>query len=429
VEKFDHRLGDVADRVLLGDALEVLRTLPNGLVHTCVTSPPYWGLRDYGVEGQLGLEATPEEYVERLVEVFREVWRVLRDDGTLWLVLGDSYNAAGRKGHGTRVGYKQGTNRASAAGTDKHRPSADSLKEKDLIGIPWRVAFALQADGWWLRAENIWSKPNPMPESVTDRTTRSHETVFHLSKSATYYYDADAVRESNAFNPNWNYGSERYRRNARLEGRESHKIQYKKGKSGWHGFAPAGPNGNGRNLRSVWTIPTQPCPDAHFAVFPPALVRPCVLAGCPARCCPRCGKPWVRLVEDVGRVRIREGSDTSGGSAQDAATGRHGKNSIFKTGEKRITITTGFRPTCACGTEHPIPQEELEADPTLIDDFEIKSFDPVPGVVLDPFFGRGTTGRVALEYGRHFVGIELNPDYVAMAEKYLAPFRQQAVML
>lgn len=178
-----------------GDALTVLRTLPSASVQCCVTSPPYFGLRNYGVAGQIGLEDTAEEYVAKLVEVFREVWRVLRSDGVLFLNLGDSYNAAGREGHGTRIGYKQGTNRASANGSDSYRPSADNLKPKDLLGIPWRVAFALQADGWYLRSDIIWSKPNPMPESVTDRPTKAHEYIFLLSKSERYFYDAEAVRE------------------------------------------------------------------------------------------------------------------------------------------------------------------------------------------------------------------------------------------
>ena len=164
-------------------------------MQTCVTSPPHFGLRDYGVNGQIGLEPTPAEYVEQMVAVFREVRRVLRDDGTLWLNIGDSYNAAGQQGHGTRQGYKQQSNRASAIGADSCRPSVDGLKPKDLIGIPWRVAFALQADGWYLRQDIIWHKPNPMPESVRDRCTKAHEYVFLLSKSERYYWDAEAMKE------------------------------------------------------------------------------------------------------------------------------------------------------------------------------------------------------------------------------------------
>ncbi len=178
-----------------GDCLSILKLLPDRCIHTCVTSPPYFGLRDYGHAEQIGLEETPELYVAKLIQLFREVRRLLVDDGTLWVNLGDSYNAAGRTGHGTRVGYKQNTNRASSHGSDACRPSVDALKEKDLIGIPWRVAFALQADGWYLRQDIIWNKPNPMPESVTDRCTKAHEYIFLLSKSAKYYYDNEAVKE------------------------------------------------------------------------------------------------------------------------------------------------------------------------------------------------------------------------------------------
>jgi DNA modification methylase len=251
--------------ILCGDALTVLSEMEDQSVNCCVTSPPYFGLRDYGEDGQLGLERTPEEYVANLVAVFREVHRVLRDDGTLWLNLGDSYNTAGRVGHGTRQGYKQGTNRASATGADHCRPSVDGLKEKDLIGIPWMVAFALRADGWYLRSDTIWSKPNPMPESVTDRPTKAHEYVFLMSKSQQYYYDAEAIKEP-------------------CVGQNAHDTTG----PGYH--APGqSPNtgsrgGNGtktRNRRSVWTVATQPYKGAHFATFPEKLIEPCVLAGCP----------------------------------------------------------------------------------------------------------------------------------------------------
>ncbi|MFH0908407.1 MAG: site-specific DNA-methyltransferase, partial [bacterium] len=181
--------GDV--RLICGDALEWLRSLPDGVANCCVTSPPYYGLRDYGVTGQIGLEASPEEYTARLVAIFGEVRRVLRDDGTLWLNLGDSYNGSGKGGVFSEASAKQATNE----GANISKPMRlDSLKPKDLIGIPWRVAFALQADGWYLRQDIIWAKPNPMPESVTDRCTKSHEYVFMLSKSARYYYDQDAIR-------------------------------------------------------------------------------------------------------------------------------------------------------------------------------------------------------------------------------------------
>jgi DNA modification methylase len=242
-------------RVLVGDVLEQLATLPDGCVQTCVTSPPYWGLRDYGVPGQLGLEPTPDEWVAKMVAVFREVRRVLRDDGTAWVNMGDGYNAqqgAGYPGYG-------GRNVAADPGI--RRPSG--LAPKQLIGQPWRLAFALQADGWWLRSDIIWAKPNPMPESVTDRPTKAHEYVFLLSKRARYFYDADAVREAAE------YGySPTTRGNGTISAggnRESRTVT-------------RGDGGN-RNLRTVWTIPTHPFPEAHFATFPPKLVEPCIKAG------------------------------------------------------------------------------------------------------------------------------------------------------
>ncbi len=223
------------------DCLKGLKQLDDNSINCCVTSPPYWGLRDYGVEGQLGLESTPEEYVSKMVEIFREVKRVLRKDGTLWLNLGDSYvtsHAVGTKDDDT--GWKHGAiskgYQARAGGVGNGR------KPKDLVGIPWMVAFALRADGWYLRQDIIWHKPNPVPESVKDRCTKAHEYIFLLAKSAQYYYDNEAIKETAN-----NYTIKEY-----------------------------------RNKRSVWTIPTKPFKEAHFAVFPPALIEPCILAGCPA---------------------------------------------------------------------------------------------------------------------------------------------------
>lgn len=268
-------------QILNGDCRDILPTLPENSVHCCVTSPPYFRLRDYGVAGQIGMERTPEEYVTALVDVFRDVRRALRDDGTLWLNLGDSYNAAGRKGHGTIGGYLQETNRASATGADNCRPSVEWLKPKDLIGIPWMVAFALRADGWYLRSDIIWAKPNPMPESVIDRPTKSHEYLFLLTKSERYYYDHEAIRE-----PHAEVSLARAKRN-RFGGK------YQGADTKEHGRIKAGanygPDGDpdkichpsGRNKRSVWTTPTAPYPGAHFAVFPPKLIEPCILAGCP----------------------------------------------------------------------------------------------------------------------------------------------------
>jgi len=262
-------------RLLCGDVREVLPTLVAGSVQCVVTSPPYWGLRDYGVEGQIGLEPTPEKYVTTMVKVFREVKRVLRDDGTLWLNLGDSY-ASNTKWTGG-PSKKQLSNNGSTFAPIR---LTHELKEKDLVGIPWRVAFALQADGWYLRSDIIWAKGvsfcpdyagSVMPESVTDRPTKSHEYLFLLTKSARYFYDADAVREPVS------------------------EVSIKRAEYGWNCDRPsakAGPDGihtekmgsrfvplNGRNLRSVWTINPQPYREAHFATFPTTLVEPCVKAG------------------------------------------------------------------------------------------------------------------------------------------------------
>jgi len=243
-----------------GDCLEVLRTMPAESVQCCVTSPPYWGLRDYGHDGQIGLESTPEAYVERMVEVFREVRRVLREDGTLWLNLGDSY--AANKSERTR-------SQSGACERPCAKASWDGLKPKNLVGIPWRVAFALQADGWWLRQDIIWHKPNPMPESVTDRCTKAHEYVFLLSKAERYWYDADAIDEPLAGKPH----SPGNKCNAD-EGHLRNDFGTDAMDRVW------GASGR-RNRRSVWTISTKPYNGAHFAVMPPDLVKPCILAGCP----------------------------------------------------------------------------------------------------------------------------------------------------
>lgn len=260
-----------SQRIIQGDCIQAMRTLPDASVHCCVTSPPYWGLRDYGHDGQIGLESTPTAYVARMVEVFREVRRVLRDDGTCWVNLGDSYNGIG--GPGKQDGGPIGPTAAVAIVGTKGR-HIGGLKAKDLVGIPWRVAFALQADGWWLRQDIIWHKPNPMPESVRDRCTKAHEYVFLLTKSERYYYDAEAIKEQSSWgrinDPAWNA--------ARAATNEKKGCGNRNGKS--TGFSEWQPD-QGRNRRSVWTVTTKPYSGAHFAVMPPDLVEPCILAGCP----------------------------------------------------------------------------------------------------------------------------------------------------
>jgi len=303
--------------IICGDSLTELRKLPDGSAHMCCTSPPYWGLRNYRAEGQLGLEKTPEEYVAKLVEVFREVRRVLKKDGTLWLNLGDSYNA-GRNG-GWPGGKKQWKPEQGKY-QNRSGPNVSGLKPKDLVGIPWRVAFALQADGWWLRQDIIWAKPNPMPESVRDRCTKAHEYIFMLSKSARYWYDAEAVSENS--NAPWNSSKDWAARENMTAPEIEKGVDIKR--MATRGFGTSHPDveHTTKNARSVWTIATKPYAEAHFATFPPEIPERCIKAGCPKG-----------------------------------------------------------------------------------------------GTVLDPFFGAGTTGLVALRLGREFIGIELNADYCEMARK------------
>jgi DNA modification methylase len=382
-------------QILEGDCRTMLGTLEPQSVQCVVTSPPYWGLRDYGtamwdgadvacdhvqpvsykrstlgastggrseethgrsvgaqatpyrticakcgarrIDQQLGLEPTPEEYIAKMVEVFREVRRVLRDDGTVWLNMGDSY-AAGNSSipqrdmsggfSGKDLGSR-GTQSWNDGASGTIRKPPPGLKPKDLVGIPWRLAFALQADGWYLRSDIIWAKPNPMPESVTDRPTKSHEYVFLLTKSARYFYDADAVREP-------------LTRGYRGIGGGEQRHFVGNGHGGLDTFTP---DPAGRNLRSVWNIATEPFPEAHFATFPKALVEPCIKAG-------TCGE-----VVPESAVAL----------------------------QCRVPGTNGVETTSPCNT------------------------------VLDPFAGSGTVGVVALRLGRPFIGIELSPTYAEMA--------------
>lgn len=257
--------------IFSGDAVQVLKTLVENSMHCCVTSPPYWGLRDYGVEGQLGLEKTPEEYVGKMVEVFREVRRVLRDDGTLWLSLGDSYASSAGTGHQGKHGDR--CNRTHTQRQLLKAAGISGLKPKDLVGIPWRVAFALQADGWYLRSDIIWHKPNPMPESVTDRPTKAHEYIFLLAKSEKYFYDHKAVKE-----PVKQSSLERAERPWRGNGQRDYPGQPQLRNRGER-MGTTFPDG--RNRRTVWTVTTKPFKGAHFATFPPDLIEPCILAGSP----------------------------------------------------------------------------------------------------------------------------------------------------
>jgi DNA modification methylase len=390
-------------RIIAGDCIAGMRTLPDASVHCCVTSPPYWGLRDYGHDGQIGLESTPEAYVARMVEVFREVRRVLRDDGTLWLNLGDSYCGGGgyapdapcnrRRAEGESWGSMNAFSVREGEARKKSRPgyTPPGLKAKDLVGIPWRVAFALQTDGWWLRQDIIWAKPNPMPESVLDRCTKAHEYVFLLTKSERYYYDADAVSEKASGRECGNVKATK----AARSGDKKHRTA-----ANLHAIAAA----ETRNRRSVWTITTKPYSGAHFAVMPPDLVEPCIKAGCPEQCCPDCGAPFAPVVErQQGDTEAAMRPKKTGGMASKTSTlslSGNGSAEWAKRGGR--TSVVGWAPACDCVAPGA-----------------------VPGTVLDPFAGSGTTLAVAVELGRNAIGCELNPAYIALAQQRIAASRSK----
>lgn len=368
--------------IRIGDCLAVLRTLPDGSVNCCVTSPPYFGLRDYGVAGQIGLEPTPDAFVARLVDVFREVKRVLRDDGTLWLNLGDSYNAGRDGGH---AGGKKQASLGRHNGIQRSGANVPGLKPKDLIGIPWRVAFALQADGWWLRSDIIWHKPNPMPESVTDRPTSAHEHVFLLAKSERYFFDAEAVKEP--------VTTSSVSRLAQDVESQTGSIRANGGAK-TNGPMRAVGGSETRNIRNVWTISTKPFKGAHFATFPVDLAERCIKAGTSEYgCCPGCGASWKRV---LGAPEKTGGRGAGNGFARPErlSTGGRGDETPW---EPTARVTTGWAPSCAC--------------PAHV---------PTPAVVLDPFGGAGTTGLVAGRLARKAVLIELNPEYADMAARRIA---------
>jgi DNA modification methylase len=381
-----------------GDVLDGLRMLPGESVDCVVTSPPYWRLRDYGVGGQIGLESSPDEYVAKMVLVFGEVRRVLKKRGTVWLNLGDSY-ASQPAGNKTPSGFSQTRPSRISGNGDQETvdlPQKDfvGLKPKDLCGVPWRVAFALQADGWWLRQDIIWSKPNPMPESVTDRCTKAHEYVFLLSKAASYYYDNEAIREDSIDPESLNGLRERNAGTMNAVDPKNYKFH---GSIGEDGKRRSGQKYKKRNKRSVWTITTKPYSGAHFATFPEDLIEPMIRAGTSEKgVCPTCGKPWERIIEASKRydhITTDKGKSADGpyhaqiGEGEGTHDIRHGVYSDVK--------TLGWRPSCSCSDEF------------------------VPAVVLDPFAGSGTTMAVARRLGRDAVGIELNPAYVKLIKERL----------
>jgi DNA modification methylase len=387
-------------KILQGDVLEVAKPLLTQSINCIVTSPPYFGLRDYGLPHThwpevayapmaglplitipamsccLGLEDSIEAYVGHMVLVFRELWRVLRDDGVAWLNLGDSYASGNRD----QCNPSGNTGQANLSEGLRRPPTPDGLNPKNLIGIPWRVAFALQADGWYLRSDVIWAKKNPMPESVTDRPTKAHEYVFLLAKSERYWWDQEAIREENTWPDHNRFGN----KNAKAR-------RVKKLTGNMRPDAPKQTDRIGRNRRTVWSIATKPYKEAHFAVMPTALIEPCILAGCPGRVCVECGEPWVRVVE---KSPLQLGKESNNLKLQSPNVFERGGNQAkyVRVGIVK-TKTIAHTPTCACTA------------PTR------------PGVVLDPFFGSGTTGEVAIKTGRDWLGIELNPEYVELAKK------------
>ena len=407
--------------IKIGDCREVLKTLPDKHFQTCITSPPYYGLRDYGtaswvggsencshigdtlgnnrnfideggrgsnkaslstgdcikcgakrVDSQIGLEETPEQFVESLVNVFREVKRVLKDDGTLWLNLGDSYSSGGRT---------TTTNQSVRGDKDygvTRPPPVEGIKPKDLFGIPWRVAFALQADGWYLRQDIIWHKPNPMPESVQDRCTKSHEYIFLLSKSPHYYFDNVAIKEETITFDNSN------------RDRDTTKLNNTPGRTKMAGLKTN--QYETRNKRSVWTVNTKPYKEAHFAVFPTDLIEPCVLAGSSAKICSGCGKSYRRemVTTDVPDRIVR---DHMVGviPKRDKPSRMNSKDMLSLTKEDN-----GFVKQCECDTDH------TEQDR-----------------IIDPFGGSGTTALVADRHNRDATVIELNEEYIEIAKNRL----------
>ena len=408
------------DTILQGDVLAVLKTLPDSLVDCVVTSPPYWGLRDYGSNGQMGLEPTLEEYIAKMTAVFSEVRRVLKDTGTLWLNMGDAYNGSGKasgQGNGTNFGKPLSERPYDVQTATK----VIGLKPKDLIGQPWRLAFALQADGWYLRSDIIWVKPNPMPESVTDRPTKSHEYVFLMSKRAKYFYDAEAIKEDCSESTHARIsqdlaaqvGSYRAGGGNKTNGPMKAVIAGSTRKLAEEGSGIKANKSfeaamvlkvSNRNKRTVWTIATQPYPEAHFATFPEKLVEPCIRAGTSERgYCVECGLPWVRVVErgepePSQEWNVKHGDDPKMATRPKGKSGKTHAEWKANNSDKFI----GWQPTCAC------------------------SADTVPGLVLDPFMGSGTVALVAKKLDRNYLGIELNPEYIELANKRL---QQMALFL
>jgi DNA modification methylase len=413
------------NEILQGDVIDIIKILSAESINCIITSPPYFGLRDYGLPPThwpevayapmaglseiiipamsccFGLEDTIEAYVGHMVLVWRGLWRVLRGDGVGFLNLGDSYST-GASGQNflDPENKRPGGGRAKNEGDYGHiriirNSQSIGLPPKNLIGIPWRCAFALQADGWYLRSDVIWAKMNPMPESVVDRPTKAHEYVFLLAKSERYWWDQEAIREPHKKDSlkRYEYGLQATAPKDGYISAGSDTGAFKCERVGDH------INYAGRNKRTVWSIATKPFPSAHFAVMPEALVEPCLLAGCPAQVCTECGEPWVRVVErekgdteTITRPKAK-GQAGYGSSTSTLSLSGNGSAEWDKRGSKTKTIA--HTPTC----QHSAPTR--------------------PGITLDPFFGSGTVGVVAKKFKRDWAGIELNPDYIKLARTRL----------
>ena len=370
--------------VVVGDARAI--PLADKSVQTCVTSPPYYGLRDYGVDGQIGSENTLDAFLATMVGVMREVRRVLRDDGTVWLNMGDSFASSASAGDKQFGNPEFNENRPSRAATKTPARTLNGFPPKGQMLVPHRLAIALCDDGWIVRQDIVWAKPSPMPESVTDRPTTAHEFVFLLAKQPRYYYDAEAIREDAKPHNEGRMaapklGEHRLTTPYALQTRK----QYAEIK--------------GANKRSVWHIPSHPFPDVHFATFPPALVEPCILAGTPQKACPTCGAGWVRTFADAGADRRHRAFE---GGHKTAVGSRLGKTDWGGGYYERAHVPDGLASACDC------PDNDGSGK----------------ALVLDPFAGSGTTGVVARQMGRAFFGVELNPEYAAMAN---ARIREQGL--
>jgi len=416
--------------IVCGDALEVMRGQPEGFVHCCVTSPPYWALRDYQVGGQIGLEKTPEEYIERMVAVFREVRRVLHESGTLWVVIGDCYNGSGKAGNNPeyRVRHKEFGKPSMHKERFGKPTNVQSLKPKDLCGIPWRLALALQADGWYWRSTLPWVKRNPKPESTKDRPTSAVEYVLMFSKQARYFFDMEAVRihTQRSVSPReyqqalQDTGEAWY---PRLGGNKGDDSKTKHGKK-HHGIAPpAGRAWRNSDLffqswQGLWcedneplafVVNPEPLSLPHYAAFPRKLIEPIVKAATSDRgCCPICKEPWKRFVK---RCEAKYDASAGIGWVDVTEVARADKlpgNDVY--------FESGWQANCPCQ-----PAPDFVGDKKAVTQFDTS---PEPCVVLDPFMGSGTTALVARKLRRDFLGIELNLEYVRMAERRLDAERE-----